>query len=100
MSQPFQYPPPNQPIMIVQAVPPTSELAVISLIASIVWLCGVGSVVALICGFLALGQTKDGRRGGHGMAVAGIVIGAIGLFPTAFLFMAMVIGSAASTPSL
>src|SRR6478609_6213968 len=92
-------PPPHQPQPYQVVVAPTSELAVISLIASLLWLCGLGSVVAVICGGLALKQTKDGRRGGHGLAVAGIIVGGLGLIPTAFFLVTSLMGAAlSSTP--
>jgi hypothetical protein len=44
-------------------------------------LCGIGSVLAIIFGFIARDQIRrsQGREHGTGMATAGIVIGFIGL---------------------
>jgi len=86
-------PPPHQPQASQVVVAPTSELAVIGHLAHRVALplCGLGSVVAVICGGLALKQTKDGRRGGHGLAVAGIIVGGLGLIPADFFLITSLI---------
>jgi hypothetical protein len=56
----------------------TNGLAVASLVLGIVWLCGVGSILALIFGCVALSRIKRTGEGGRGMAIAGIVLGSIG----------------------
>ncbi|GAB3866098.1 hypothetical protein GCM10028801_37850 [Nocardioides maradonensis] len=58
----------------------TDGLAIGALVASILGFCTcVGFVVGIVLGIIGLGRTKDGRAGGRGFAIAGIVIGAIGL---------------------
>jgi type II secretory pathway pseudopilin PulG len=59
----------------------TNGLAVASLVLSIVWLGGVGSLLAIIFGFQARRQIREsaGKQGGDGLAIAGLVIGIIGL---------------------
>jgi len=55
-------------------------MAIASLVCSLFGLlCGIGSIVGLILGFIALGQINKTGQGGRGMAIAGIVIGAIAL---------------------
>jgi hypothetical protein len=58
-------------------------LAVASLILGLVgWpFCGIGSIVAVVLGFIARGQIKasGGRQSGDGMALAGIILGCIGI---------------------
>jgi hypothetical protein len=55
-------------------------MAVASLVCSLFgWLCVVGPIVGLIFGFIALGQIKQTGQRGRGMAIAGIVIGAIAI---------------------
>jgi len=65
------------------APPRTNGFAVASLVLSLVgWLpCGVGSVLAVIFGFIARDQIKrsQGREHGSGMATAGIVIGFVAI---------------------
>jgi hypothetical protein len=61
--------------------PRTSGLAVASLVLGILFLCGIGSLLATIFGAVALGQISRSRGAltGKGMAVAGLVLGIIGL---------------------
>lgn len=72
--QPYAPPPYPYP-----AGRPTSGLAVAALVLGIVWVWGVGSILAVIFGHVALAETKDGRKGGHGLAIAGLVLGWIGV---------------------
>lgn len=59
----------------------TNGMAVASMVLGILWLYWIGSVLALIFGYVALSQIKatGGTQGGRGMAIAGIVLGWIGL---------------------
>lgn len=45
--------------------------------------------LGLVLSILALKETGTGARGGHGLAVAGIVIGAVGLLFWAAIFASM-----------
>jgi hypothetical protein len=56
-------------------------LAIASLVLGIVWLMGIGSILALIFGYVAKGQIEAARgaQGGHGLAIAGIVLGWVGV---------------------
>jgi hypothetical protein len=60
----------------------TSGLAIASLVLGILWICGIGSLLAIIFGGVALGVTKGGRKAGRGFAVAGLVLGIIGVIAT------------------
>ena len=42
-------------------------------------LCGIGSVIGIVLGAVALNQIKRTRQGGYGLAVAGIVVGVASL---------------------
>jgi uncharacterized protein DUF4190 len=77
-SAPYQSYPPQPPSYPPPAGSRTNGLAVASLVLGIVWLCGVGSILALIFGFVALGRIKRTGEGGRGLAIAGIVLGSIG----------------------
>jgi hypothetical protein len=59
----------------------TNGLAIASLICSILWIFWIGSLLGVIFGFVGLSQIRrvGGAQGGKGLAVAGIVIGFIGL---------------------
>ena len=60
---------------------PRNRLAVISLLLALLWLFGVGSLLAIVLGVVALRQIRaaDGAQGGRGTATAGIAVGVIGL---------------------
>ena len=57
----------------------TNPLAVTSLVFGILWLYGFGALLALILGVIALRQTKRRGQYGRGMAIAGIILGGLGL---------------------
>lgn len=83
--------------------PTTNGLAVAAMILGIVgWtFCGLGSVLAIIFGFIANSQIRasGGRQGGAGMAKAGIILGFIGvaLIIVYIVVVAAVSGSSSST---
>ena len=92
-------PPPGpwgQPAMYAPVYPHTSGLAVASLVLGIIgWVpCGIGSVVAIVLGFVARTQIRssNGSESGDGMARAGIILGfaGIGLWITYFVVYAIV----------
>jgi hypothetical protein len=54
----------------------TNGFAVASLVLGIVWLLGLGSILAIIFGHVALRQiSRDASQTGKGMAVAGLALG-------------------------
>ena len=59
----------------------TSGLAIASLVLGLLWLCGLGSLLATIFGSISLTQISrsKGALGGKGMAIAGLILGVIGL---------------------
>jgi hypothetical protein len=70
------------------AVPPgmyaaqrTNGMAIASMVLGIVWVYWIGSILALVFGYIALGQIdrSGGKEAGRGMAIAGIVLGWIGV---------------------
>lgn len=57
-----------------------NPLAIVSLVLSIVGICcGVGSIIGIILGFVALNQIKTSGQKGEGLAKAGIIIGFVTL---------------------
>jgi hypothetical protein len=82
---PYQQQPPPQ-YVVVQA-PPSSGLAVTSMVMGILGLVsgccsfGVFSLLAVVFGHMALPETKSGAKQGHGMAVAGLVMGYVVFLP-------------------
>lgn len=68
----YGYPPPPQAVG-------TNGMAIASLVCSVFgWVCLIGSILGLVFGFIALGQIKRTGQRGRGLAIAGIVIGAVG----------------------
>lgn len=61
--------------------PTMNGFAIASLVLGIVWLMGVGSLLAVIFGFIGKSQidASGGRETGQGLAIAGIVLGFVGL---------------------
>jgi hypothetical protein len=57
----------------------TNTLAIASLVASVIWLCGIGSIAGIVLGIVALNQIKQTRESGQGLAIAGIAVGGVTL---------------------
>jgi hypothetical protein len=70
----YGYPPPVP-------APGNNKLAVWSLVASLLGLLcgGVGSIIGIVLGIIAIKQLNRTPQGGRGMATAGIAIGIITL---------------------
>lgn len=66
---PYPYAPP----------PRTNGLAIASMVLGIVWIYWIGSILALIFGYAARRQIRERGEGGEGMAMAGIVLGWVGV---------------------
>jgi hypothetical protein len=49
------------------------------MVLGIVWIYWLGSVLALIFGYVARNQIRRQNQSGDGMAIAGIVLGWVGL---------------------
>ncbi len=71
-------------------------MAVASLVLGILWLWGLGSLLALIFGVMGKNQIdrSAGRETGRGMAIAGLVLGIVGLVGAVVL--ALIIAGAVS----
>ena len=65
---------------------PTSGLAVAGFICSLLWGFGLLSLAGVILSGIAWQPTKTGQKGGYGFAVAGVIIGTLGLVVFAVLF--------------
>lgn len=57
----------------------TNGLAIASLVLGILWLYWIGSILALILGYVARAQIKKRGQSGAGLATAGIVLGWVGV---------------------
>jgi hypothetical protein len=75
-ARPYGYP----PYGYAPASQRTSGLAIASLVLGLVWIYWIGSILAVIFGHIALAETKrDPRVSGRGLAIAGLVLGYLGL---------------------
>jgi len=73
----------------------TNGMAIASMVLGILWIYWIGSILALVFGYVAKGQIdrSAGRQTGRGMAIAGIVLGYIGVGLLAlFLVLALAFG--------
>jgi hypothetical protein len=75
----------------------TNGLAIASLVLGILWVYWVGSILALIFGYVARKQIRERNQGGDGMAVAGIVLGWIGVGTLLLVIGVLALGTATST---
>lgn len=85
-------------------VPPkTNTLAVVSLVASLAGLLtGVGFLVGIICGHISLSQIKKTGEQGRGAALAGTIIGYVGIAISVIIVIVtfVILGIAASSGAL
>jgi hypothetical protein len=74
-------------------------MAIASMVLGILWLYWIGSILALIFGYVAKSKIdrSGGRESGRGMAIAGIVLGWIGVGILAILLALVVIGAIISS---
>lgn len=54
-------------------------MAIASFVLGLVWFCGLGSVLAVIFGVVARQQIKRTGESGDGLAIAGLVLGLLGV---------------------
>jgi hypothetical protein len=83
----YTYPPPA-------AASSTNGLAIASMVLGILWIYAIGSVLALVFGYKAKRSIDQsgGRESGRGMAIAGIVLGWIGVVCTTLLAIVLIVG--------
>jgi hypothetical protein len=60
----------------------TNGLAIASLVLSILWLGGIGSILGVIFGHVSRGQIRRHPQKGKGLALAGLIVGYVGLAAT------------------
>lgn len=63
------------------AIPRTNGMAIAAMVLGIIWIYGIGAILALIFGYKARKEidASGGMQTGRGMATAGIVLGWIGV---------------------
>jgi uncharacterized protein DUF4190 len=79
----------------------TNGLAIASLCLGIIWLFGVGSVLAIVLGYAGLRQIRESRgyQGGRAIAIAGVIVGIVGLASLGIL-VGFILSSAHNTPQI
>jgi hypothetical protein len=77
----------------------TSGMAIASLVLGITWMWGLGSVLAVIFGILARREIKrsGGQQTGGGMALAGTILGVVGIVGVALLVLLSVLAASVHT---
>jgi hypothetical protein len=67
---------------------PRDPLALASIVLAVLWIGGVGSVLAVLTGWRAKSRIGNQRARGKGLAAAGIALGVAGLVVAAYLLAA------------
>ena len=85
-------PPAPQPLYVQTK---TNGLAIAALVLGIVWIYWIGSILALVFGYVAKSQIEqsEGRETGLGMAIAGIVLGWVGIGTLVLALLLLMLGS-------
>ena len=60
--------------------------------------CGLCSIPAIICGAIAIGRANRGEAGGKGMAIAGLVLGIVGVAAIIIYVVLMRLGNGGFNP--
>ncbi|HEY1738495.1 MAG TPA: DUF4190 domain-containing protein, partial [Acidimicrobiia bacterium] len=90
---PVYVPPGYQLVPVVPAQQrSTNGFAIASMVLGIVWIYWLGSILALVFGYIAHRQIRrsNGQQNGGGMAIAGIVLGWIGIAMLGFVLLVFV----------
>lgn len=93
--QPMPYPQ-YAPYVPPRARPTTNVDAVASLVFSLLWLAGLGSIAGIILGHYAHRRIRKTGQRGDGLATAGLVLGYLGLIPHATILIVGIINYAIS----
>ena len=91
-ASPLDAPPPISPVVPTK----TNGFAVVSLSMGILWYFWIGSILALIFGYIAKSQidATQGQQKGRGFAIAGIVLGWVGIGILALVIFVAIVSKA------
>ena len=88
---------PDAPLPILPATPPRNNgNAVVALVFGCIWYFWIGSLIALIFGYIAKNQidASNGEQKGRAFAIWGIVLGWIGMGILAIIIIALIVSKA------
>lgn len=68
----------------------TNGLAIASLVLGVLWIYWIGSILALVFGYVARRQIRQSGQDGGGLAIAGIVLGWVGIAVLAVLIVVLI----------
>jgi hypothetical protein len=57
-------------------------------------ICGLPSIIAIITGHIGVARTRQGALKGHGMALAGLIMGYVSIVPTVVIAVVIVVNPA------
>jgi hypothetical protein len=91
-------PPPNAPYGYTPYAPAqsTNGFAIASMVLGILWIYWIGSILAIIFGFIAMSQIKERNQSGRGMAIAGLILGFIGIGTLVLVILIVALGDSAT----
>jgi hypothetical protein len=72
-------PPPGYPQYPFAPPQRTNGMAIASLVLGILWIYWIGSILALVFGYIARNQIRQRGEAGGGLALAGIILGWVGI---------------------
>jgi Domain of unknown function (DUF4190)/Protein of unknown function (DUF2510) len=75
----------------------TNVAAVVSLIFGILWIFWIGSLVAVVCGHVARAQIRRSGEAGDGAAIAGLILGYLGLTVLVLFWLLVIVGVGVGT---
>lgn len=85
--------PPSGYQVFTPAAPRTNGYAIAAMVLGIVWIYGIGSILALIFGYKSRSEIdqSNGTQTGRGMSTAGIVLGWVGIAGVILLILFAVV---------
>jgi hypothetical protein len=74
----------------------TNGMAIASMVLGILWVWWIGSILALVFGYIGLNQIQQRNEQGRGMAIAGVVLGWVGVGTGIIVLILALIGAASN----
>jgi hypothetical protein len=75
----------------------TNGMAIASMVLGILWIYWIGSILALVFGYVALSQIKKRNENGRGMAITGVVLGWVGVGILLLIFVIALVSAIANS---